>query len=218
MSVAPPLSTTTASKNVLDLQNKIKAFMAPMYGESSEEKQAYIDQNYPDCFPHKPILDCGFGNYILQASDTLVESKWRDLVRFSLKMPLNFYNRIMQPRVLKCIDNSNTRYYIARKYNNYDIQYANYYFDPLHFTSTIPIYIEHVDTLTKQNEKNRIIEQLPYCLNDIQARSILTLVSNYPGVKLDLKNTPLNYDDDYRRGHFTRQTRNYMHDVDMTEI
>lgn len=206
----PPTSINTASRTAEEIKQRIITFRMPMFGESEYQKQEIINKTYPNMFPGKPVLDIGLSNHMLN-SGNVNESMWQPLVRYSLQLP-SFYPRVVQPRVMKCYDASTgERYYIIKKYISTPLQCAYYYFDPLYFTAPIPIYIEHEDILTKEKRQRNIMNQLKYCLNTVQAKSLLSMSSIMPTINYDL--THLQYNLFYKRGFITHcsNTENTSH-------
>lgn len=175
---------------------QIKAFRAPVFNETVQEKQKIIDKEYPGVYPCAPILDILFSNHILNNAPK--SDSWGNLVRYSIKLP-TFHPRIIQPRVIKCHTDEEGRRFLLRKYSCYEGSLGNYFFDHMFFTSIIPIDIELNDIMSAHNEKLLALDQLKYCLNNLQAKSVLSMSNMYPNRKYILND--LYYDDNYRRGY-----------------
>lgn len=178
------------------IKRQIKAFRAPVFNETVAEKQDLINREFPGIYPCAPILDILFCNHILNNSPK--SESWGNVVRYSIKLP-SFHQRIIQPRVVRCYRRPNKKSFLLKRYTCYDGLLAYHFFDPIFFTSIVPIHVENVDIMSDHNAKLLALDQLKYCLNNIQAKSVLSVSSMFPGKNYKLCH--LFYDDSYRKGY-----------------
>lgn len=182
------MTTLTSGTSITELKERIIAFRTPVFGESAIEKQRIILNKYPGIFPFKPILDVAFSNYVINGKMT--SESWDDVVRYSIKLPRN-QTKIIQPRVKKCHYNGPGKVcFIIQKTLIKRGQMTNFFFDPIYCIAPFPIFFEY-NFIDGNNNKQLIMQQMKYCLNNLQKRSLLMVSEKYPTTLYDLKK--LNY-------------------------
>lgn len=187
----------TTLTNREEIKDRIIAFSEPSLGESTLQKQAYINEKYPNVFPYKPILDRGLAIYFLK--DVIDDTTWNTLVRYSIKQPVN-YPYLLPTRTKKCKDAQNNMInFIYTIQKVCSVPHAYYYRDPLYFPMLKDYEINNI--ITKAERRNEIMKQVKLCLTISQQKTMIWICNNNPSYRYMLGKTREPYNDYERLGY-----------------